>query len=123
MTLGKPPRLERIFQRYDPPLYFVTICNARRKKILANEIVHRAVSEYGERGVDRDIGLGRYVIMPDHLHLFVRGGHEFVLGLWVRGLKRVVAAAVAGGREGLGGSKASPPAASDGGSYNVSPVW
>lgn len=54
--------------------------------------------------------------MPDHIHLFVRGGPEFNLGLWVRGLKRVVAAAVIGGREGLRGSKAAPPAASDGGS-------
>jgi putative transposase len=119
MTLGKPPRLDLIFQRYDPPLYFVTICTARRKKILANEIVHRAVTEYGERAVDKNVTLGRYVIMLDHIHLFVHGGHEFMLGLWIRGLKRVVAAAVTDGREGLGSSKALPPAASDGGSYNI----
>ena len=117
MTLGKPPRLDWIFQRYDPPLYFVTICTARRRKVLANEIVHCAVTEYGERGVDRNVALGRYVIMPDHIHLFVRGGPDFRLGLWVRGLKRVVAAAVTGGREGSGGSKVLRPASSDGGSY------
>ena len=120
MTLGKPPRLEWIFQRYDPPLYFVTLCTARRRKILANEEVHCAVMEYGERGVEKNVVLGRYVIMPDHIHLFVRGGPEFNLGLWVRGLKRVVAAAVTGGREGSGGSRASPPAAGDGGCYNIS---
>jgi hypothetical protein len=108
MTLGKPPRLERIFQRYDPPLYFVTLCTVRRSKILANDFVHRSLIEYGERGVEKNVALGRYVIMPDHVHLFVRGGPEFNLGLWVRGLKRVVGAAVTGGREGLGGSKASP---------------
>jgi len=28
------------------------------------------------------------VIMPDHIHLFVAGDHEFDLGMWVRGLKR-----------------------------------
>ena len=120
MTLGKPPRLEWVFQRYDPPLYFVTLCTLRRKKVLANEPAHRSLIEYGERGIEKNVALGRYVIMPDHIHLFVRGGPEFMLGLWVRGLKRVVAAAVTGGREGLGGSKASSPAASDGGSYNIS---
>jgi REP element-mobilizing transposase RayT len=119
MTLGKPPRLDRIFQRYDPPLYFVTLCTVRRRKVLTSETVHRAVIQYGQRGIERNIALGRYVIMPDHIHLFVRGSPEFNLGIWVRGLKRVVAAAVAGGREGLPGSGASPPAASDGGSYNI----
>jgi len=39
--------------------------------------------------------------MPDHIHLFVSGSDGFELGIWVRGLKRVVAAAVTGGRTGL----------------------
>jgi len=43
--------------------------------------------------------------MPDHIHLFVAGDHDFDLGLWVRGLKRVVAAAVTDGRN-LGNSAA-----------------
>jgi len=34
--------------------------------------------------------VGRYVIMPDHVHAFVCGGREFDVGLWVRGLKRVI---------------------------------
>jgi REP-associated tyrosine transposase len=38
--------------------------------------------------------------MPDHIHLFVGGGHEFKLGIWVRGLKRVVSAAITVGRVG-----------------------
>ena len=100
MTLGKPPRLERIFQIYDPPIYFVTLCTSQRRKILANEFVHRVLINYGERGRERGNALGRYVIMPDHIHLFVCGSDDFNLGIWVRGLKRVVAAAVAGGREG-----------------------
>jgi putative transposase len=28
--------------------------------------------------------------MPNHLHLFVCGGLEFRLGIWVRGLKRAI---------------------------------
>jgi REP element-mobilizing transposase RayT len=86
MTLSKPPRLTRIFQKYDPPLYFVTLCTDNRRNILANEKVHGALLEYTRAGVARGVALGRYVVMPDHIHLFVRG------------LKRVVAAAVSGGR-------------------------
>jgi REP element-mobilizing transposase RayT len=32
--------------------------------------------------------------MPDHVHLFVRGGQRFDLGMWVRGLKRTIANAL-----------------------------
>ena len=101
MTLAKPPRLERVFQKYDPPVYFVTLCTQDRRKILASDVVHSVLVNYGQRGVERGFALGRYAIMPDHIHLFVSGTLDFDLGVWVRGLKRVVAAAVAGGRTGL----------------------
>ena len=39
-------------------------------------------------GEPRGIGVGRYVIMPDHIHLFVRGHIDFVLREWIRLLKR-----------------------------------
>ena len=38
--------------------------------------------------------LGRYVIMPDHIHLFVSGNSEFVLSKWVGGLKRAISKAL-----------------------------
>jgi putative transposase len=98
MSLGKPSRLSHIFQKYDPPLYLITFCTEDRRKILANPLAHAALHKYGQRGLARGIGLGRYVIMPDHIHLFVREGSEVALGTWIRGLKRVVAAAIAGGR-------------------------
>jgi putative transposase len=97
MSHNQPLRLDRIFQRYDPPLFFVTFCTARRRKILANARAHTAFLDYAKRGLDHNVAVGRYVIMPDHIHLFVAGDHDFDLGLWVRGLKRVVAAAVTGG--------------------------
>jgi REP element-mobilizing transposase RayT len=31
--------------------------------------------------------------MPDHVHLFVCGGRDFDLGLWVRGVKRAIGVA------------------------------
>ena len=42
----------------------------------------------------RGIGLGRYVIMPDHVHLFVRGNLDFSLKQWVRMLKRDLSSAI-----------------------------
>jgi putative transposase len=98
MAFGKPRRLEWIFQRYEPPLYLVTLCTNRRRKLLANDLVHSALIKFVKVGTDRGFALGRYVIMPDHIHLFVRGTIDFNLGAWVAALKRVVAAAVSGGR-------------------------
>jgi REP element-mobilizing transposase RayT len=101
MSLGKPPRLTEVFQKYDPPVYFVTLCTNDRRKTLANAAVCSAAIEYGRRGLERGFVLSRYVIMPDHIHLFITGADDFNLGVWVRGLKRVVAAAVSGVRGGL----------------------
>jgi REP element-mobilizing transposase RayT len=98
MTDNKPPPLQLIFQRYDPPLFFVIFCTAKRRRVLASPRIHEAFISYGRDALDHKVAVGRYVIMPDHIHLFVQGDQDFELGMWVRGLKRVVAAAVAGGR-------------------------
>ena len=37
---------------------------------------------------DFNVAVGRYVIMPDHLHFSVRGDRSFALRKWVKGLKR-----------------------------------
>src|SRR4051812_9484457 len=89
MIKGKPPRLDQIY--IDPPLYFVTICTLHRRPLLANTTIHERFSAYCRGGRDHNVAVGRYVLMPDHVHLFVRGGVGFDLGLWVRGLKRVTA--------------------------------
>jgi len=62
MSFGKPQRLEWIFKRYDPPLYFVTLCTAKRRKVLANEKAHSAFRNYAEVGEARGYAVGRYVI-------------------------------------------------------------
>jgi len=56
---------------------------------LANARANRAFIDYAKRGLDHNVAVGRYVLMPDHIHFFVAGDHEFDLGMWVRGLKRV----------------------------------
>lgn len=67
----RPPRLHHVFQRYEPPLV-----------------------RFAQEGQRRGIDLGRYVIMPDHVHLFVRGNLDFSLRQWVRILKRVLSKAI-----------------------------
>ena len=41
-----------------------------------------------------NVAVGRYVVMPDHIHLFVRGDEEFDLGKWINGLKRAISVAL-----------------------------
>lgn len=83
----RPLRLGRVFDT--SPLYFVTCCTHGRRSCLARKGIHTALLFFAERA-ERDFGIavGRYVIMPDHVHLFVRGGADFVLGRWVGMLKQ-----------------------------------
>jgi REP-associated tyrosine transposase len=66
---GKPSRLDLIFQRFDAPVYFITFNT--RPSLLATPRVHAVFIEYGLSAGDFRIGVGRYVLMPDHIHLFV----------------------------------------------------
>ena len=91
----RPPRLAEVFHTHVSPVYLVTFCAMYRRPILSRHTVHAAFQEYAERGAtEKAVAVGRYVIMPDHVHLFVCGGDNFDLGFWVRGLKRAMAKAV-----------------------------
>ena len=91
---NRPPHLDRVFQQYDPPLYFVTFNTHKRRKLLSNSCVQNALIDFAHEGEARGVGVGRYVIMPDHVHVFVRGSLDFSLRQWVRLLKRVVSKAL-----------------------------
>jgi len=85
-----PPRLGRIFQ--NNPLYFVTLCTYQRRKLLQSPEMAAAFLEFALRAyADHGIAVGRYVIMPDHLHFFVRGPDDFKLGIWIGMLKQGLA--------------------------------
>jgi REP element-mobilizing transposase RayT len=86
----RPPRLQFVFESYRSRLYFVTLCTMHRRRILAKDEVHDAFRQYAEIGLQHNIVVGRYVVMPDHIHLFVCGGLEFDLSIWMRGLKRAL---------------------------------
>jgi putative transposase len=85
-------RLQRIFAT--GPLYFVTFCTHKRQRFLAKDEVHTAFVLFAKRAKDNfNVAVGRYVIMPDHVHLFVRGDYDFRLGPWIGALKLALAKA------------------------------
>ena len=62
-------RLERVWIR--DPIYFVTTCTYHRKAILACEEVAAILTKEWQLAHDRHgWAIGRYVIMPDHVHFF-----------------------------------------------------
>ena len=83
-----PRRLQFVFQKYEPPLYFITFNTHRRRNLLATGSVHAAFVDFADSGLTRDLAIGRYIIMPDHIHLFARGNHDYLLSEWIRLLKR-----------------------------------
>ena len=89
-----PPRLRWIFAHN--PLFFVTFCTYERRKSLAADAVHAAfVAFASQANSQHSIAVGRYVMMPDHVHLFVRGPDDFQLGPWVGMLKQALAKHIA----------------------------
>lgn len=83
-----PPRLPVVFQNYDPPLYLVTFNTLLRRPLLACGEVHQAFRDYAEHGFSFHISVGRYVLMPDHIHMFIRIGRDMKLSRWESGLKQ-----------------------------------
>jgi len=82
-----PPRLRWIFAHN--PLFFVTFCTYGRRKLLGSDAVHAAFVTFATHANSQhSIAVGRYVIMPDHVHLFVRGPDDFQVGPWVGRLKQ-----------------------------------
>ena len=94
MRKDTPPRLPFVFQDYAPPLYLVTFNTHLRRRLLAAEPVHEAFRIFAERATEHRVGVGRYVLMPDHAHLFVRMGGELKLGDWVKSLKQALGKAL-----------------------------
>ncbi len=64
-------RLDRIFERYSPPVFFVTCCVRNRAPVLATRTVAGVLKEAwcDAESVHRWL-IGRYVVMPDHVHFF-----------------------------------------------------
>jgi REP-associated tyrosine transposase len=79
-------RLDLIFKR--APVYFVTACTAKRRSLLANELVHEAFKAFSESASKHGAWVGAYVLMPDHLHFFVAADDQLISpSAWVKSLK------------------------------------
>ena len=93
MIKDRPRRLDLIY--INQPLYFVTFATRDRKRIPSLDIAQAALEQYARRAIENfNVALGRYVIMPDHVHLFVRGDRSFTLSSWIGGLKRAMGVAL-----------------------------
>ncbi len=77
--LQRLKHLDRLFTSH--PLYFVTACTEDREPILASTKVHEDFRKFCEAGLTRGVFVGKYVLMPDHLHLFVTFGEEYESGI------------------------------------------
>ena len=87
-----PERLRRLSQVFErSPIYFATICTTNRRAILANNIVHSAFVDFARIGPTHGAWVGAYVIMPDHLHLFLSFDRDSItLSAWVKSLKNAL---------------------------------
>jgi putative transposase len=84
----RPPRLRLIYE--NAPLYFVTFCTYERRSLLAFDVVHQEFRKAAECVCAVGNAVGRYVIMPDHIHLFLRIGTCGRLGLAVKCLREAI---------------------------------
>jgi putative transposase len=62
------PHLSAIHYFNRPIILFVTICTSNRQPILANERAHLLIKKTWQDAAAWSVG--RYVVMPDHLHFF-----------------------------------------------------
>jgi REP element-mobilizing transposase RayT len=68
-------RLDRIWIKN--PIFFITACTDDRRNILANSKAAAILVEEWKTAKERhDWYIGRYVIMPNHIHFFCAPGNE-----------------------------------------------
>ena len=85
-------RLRRLDWVYtESPVYFITAVIHSRQRILADESTHEVFRGFCQVARNRGVLVGRYVLMPDHLHLFVciPPGATW-LSAWMKSLKNTM---------------------------------
>jgi len=73
-----------------PVIVFVTVCTDKRKNILCSSSAHKLLVKAWQAA--NSWLVGRYVIMPDHIHLFCSPDSSFSVSLdkWVQYWKAIV---------------------------------
>ncbi len=70
------------------PIYFVTACTEARQPLLANAGAHDVFLAFARAAYEHGVVVGRYVLMPDHLHLFASFASDALpLSDWMKSLK------------------------------------
>ncbi len=86
----RPPRLGRLFDTVRP-FYFITFNTHRRQSFLAHSDVHETFCLFCSKAQKRNVAVGRYVIMPDHVLLFIAFPMAGMpLSDWVQSLRTVL---------------------------------
>jgi REP element-mobilizing transposase RayT len=67
--MGHLKKLDRVW--VDPAVFFITTCTRNRHAVLADEgIAEILVDEWMSARIRHQWDVGRYVVMPDHVHFF-----------------------------------------------------
>ena len=86
----RPPRLELLFSSVQP-FYFVTFNTHERQHLIARNEIHKTFRSFCMRAQEHNVAVGRYVIMPDHVHLFVAFPPTGItLSEWIHALRTVL---------------------------------
>jgi putative transposase len=86
----RPPRLGRLFDNVRP-FYFITFNTYQRLGLLARDEIHETFCAFSAKAQEYDVAVGRYVIMPDHVHLFAAFPIDGItLPSWVQSLRNVI---------------------------------
>jgi REP element-mobilizing transposase RayT len=90
---NRPPRVDLIY--FDQPVYFITFCTRNRRRIPSLGRAQSVLEKYARNAIEKfSVAVGRYVLMPDHVHFFLCGDDSFLLSPWVGGLKRAISVAL-----------------------------
>lgn len=86
-------RLPHVIPFSKAPIYYFTACSAGRRPVLACEVVYQTLEAVWTKSAALDGWyVGRFVVMPDHLHFFAQPGRDAKpRGVWLKMWKSVTA--------------------------------
>jgi len=90
LVKNTPKRLSSIYQCYSNPVYFVTFNTMYRINILDNRNVFDLFVEYALTNLESGRAVGKFMIMPDHIHFFVRLDENSKLSIFVSLMKQFI---------------------------------
>jgi len=87
----RKPRLRRLDEIHqEQPIFFITFCTFERRPLLADSKLHDSFEAFCVKYRERQNLVGRYVIMPNHVHLFLMLKEPCDLSKWIKSLKNAL---------------------------------